>query len=123
MLARLDTNKIQLLQKDQQFVDSVFAWIDENFSLQWRLSDLAKKMHLSESHLSAVLKKHTGRSAGDWIKERRMEEARKLILKGRRVGLVAEQVGYLDQSLFIHHFSQIHGATPKKWQQLAIQNH
>jgi AraC family transcriptional regulator, transcriptional activator of pobA len=121
-LSRYQQTQFQLSRSNQIFVNKVFSWIDIEYAKQWQLSDLAKHVHFSASYLSSHIKALTGRPIRDWVIERRMAEARTLLCEGKQVGLIAELVGYNDQALFVKHFAAKHGATPKRWAQLAVQN-
>jgi AraC family transcriptional regulator, transcriptional activator of pobA len=48
----------------------------------------------SSGHLATLMKDRTGRTVGEWITERRMREARRLLLDGDlTVGGIAARLG------------------------------
>lgn len=78
--------------------------------------DVATAVKRSPAYLTTVLKQATGRSAGEWIVAGRMAEARRLLLHSdERIDIIAERVGYADQTHFIRMFRRAHGATPAAW--------
>jgi AraC family transcriptional activator of pobA len=96
----------------------VFRFIEEHFRTPLKLSDLARAAGLSSAYLTTLLKKQTGRSAGEWLTARRMAEARRLLAEsGSGVKTIGYEVGYADTSHFIEMFSKEHGLTPKAWRE------
>lgn len=99
----------------------VFRFIEENFRAPLKLSDLAGAAGLSNAYLTTLLKKQTGRSAGEWLTARRMAEARRLLAEtSSGVKTIGFDVGYADTSHFIEMFSKEHGLTPKAWREREI---
>jgi AraC family transcriptional regulator, transcriptional activator of pobA len=53
-----------------------------------------------------------------WIEDRRMLEARRLLLAtDDKVDGVAERVGYRDPSYFRRRFRRAHGVPPQAWRE------
>jgi|SRR5215216_4640437 len=75
--------------------DEVFAVIEQRFRGPLSLSDVAEAVHLSPGHLRTAVRRQTGRTVQDWIVQRRMTKARRLLVEtdlgaaevGRRIGL------------------------------------
>ena len=96
----------------------VFRFIEEHFRTPLKLSDLAGAAGLSSAYLTTLLKRQTGRSAGEWLTARRMAEARRLLAEtSSGVKTIGYEVGYTDTSHFIEVFSKEHGRTPKAWRE------
>jgi AraC family transcriptional activator of pobA len=96
----------------------VFRVIEEHFRTPLRLHDLARAAGLSSAYLTTLLKRQTGRSAGEWLTARRMAEARRLLAEtSSGVKTIGFEVGYADTSHFIEVFSKEHGLTPKVWRE------
>ena len=69
--------------------------------------ELAEKYGLSIGHLSTLIKKETGMSFTEYITEKRMEDAKKLLLKEElSIEEVAEKVGYHDYFYFTKAFKK-----------------
>ena len=67
-------------------------------------------------HLTTVVRRKTGRTVLEWIGERRMAEARKLLVEtDLPVEEVGRRVGYADAHYFVRVFRRGHGATPLGW--------
>ena len=58
----------------------------------------------------------TGRTVQQWIAERRMAEARRLLVEtALTVEAVGAAVGFRDPSYFIKSFRRAHTVTPLQW--------
>jgi len=80
------------------------------------LKDVARAVSLSPGHLTTVLRRKTGRTVQEWIAERRMVEARRLLVEtDLSVEEVGRRVGYGDAGYFVRSFRRAHGATPLGW--------
>ncbi len=97
-------------------LSKVFQYIEENYHQQINLSDVARAVGYSHAYLTNLVKRQTKRSVHDWIVERRMTEARYLLLNtDETVNRIATKVGYVDAGYFIRLFRQIHQLPPKEW--------
>lgn len=115
-LARqVDPRLREALPHRTAFLERVFAFIDAQYAQSPRMTDLAAHVHRSPNHITAVVKEATGRSVREWVRERRMAEARVLLMRGEAVAGVGEQVGYPDMTHFIRQFKRGHGLTPLAW--------
>lgn len=96
----------------------VFEFIEHYYKRPISLADLAKAINLSPSYLSASVRNLTGRTVLEWIRERRMTEARRLLLETNDdIVQIAEAVGYQEVTYFIRQFRQFHLKTPQVWRQ------
>jgi AraC family transcriptional activator of pobA len=58
----------------------------------------------------------TGRTVQQWITERRMTEARRLLVEtDLTVDTIGASLGYRDPSYFIKSFKRTHSLTPLQW--------
>src|ERR1700761_4877010 len=94
----------------------VFAVIDQRNAGLLSLRDVAREVGLTPGHLTTVLRRRTGRTVQDWIIERRMAEARRLLAETDvPVAEVARRVGMPDPGYFSRLFRRTHGASPRTW--------
>ena len=102
--------------KDEPLLAEVFGFIEERYGEPISLKDVARAVGLSAGHLTTVVGHKTGRTVLEWITERRMAEARRLLvgtdLPAEEVG---RRVGYGDSGYFVRTFRRTHGATPLGW--------
>lgn len=102
------------LQEEQfrQFMHLVSEYCKQERSVTF----YAGKMCLSSKHLSAVVKKVSGRTAGEWIDSLVVLEA-KVLLKSSDASIqeIAEELHFANQSFFGKYFKQHAGMSPKAY--------
>lgn len=97
-----------------------FDVIERRFDAPISLDDVAAEVAVSPSHLTRVMRRLTGRTVNEWIAERRMAEARRLLLEtDAKVETVARRSGYTDAGYFRRHFRRHHGVAPAHWRAAA----
>lgn len=85
------------------------------------LCELAEKVGVRESYLSARFKEEMGCSFGCWLREKRLERAKQLLERENlSIAQVAEQVGILDVSYFIRIFRKETGVTPGQYRKTKL---
>jgi len=78
------------------------------------LHNLAERLHLSERHLSRIIKKECGTTFRHRLQITRLEMARRLLSEGKPVAEVAALVGYSSLSAFYTAYKRQYGAPPGK---------
>ena len=102
--------------KDEPLLAEVFGFIEKSYSEPISLEDVAKAVSLSPGYLTTVVRRKTGRTVLEWIVERRMAEARRLLGQtDLAVEEVSRRVGYGDTGYFVRSFRRIHSVTPLGW--------
>lgn len=97
----------------------IFDFIEANYDRQINLSEVARKFGYSPTYLTSLVRSMTGKTLYSWIIERRMAEARSLLLKTEKpVNYIATKVGYPDTGHFIRQFRQFYNTTPKMWRNM-----
>lgn len=95
---------------------NVFQFIETNYQRSITLCDVAKAVGYSRSYLTDLVRRQTGKTVNHWIRERRITEARYLLLEtDQSVNKIAEAVGYQNVGHFFRQFRQCHGTTPQVW--------
>jgi AraC family transcriptional regulator, transcriptional activator of pobA len=99
---------------------AVFDVVERRFGEPISLRDVADEVGLSAGHLTTVVRRRTGRTVQQWITERRMTEARRLLGDPElTVASISGQVGYRDPGYFVRRFRAAHGVTPQEWRRAA----
>lgn len=76
----------------------------------------AKLLYITPNHLNAVCKDFLGVPAGTLIRNRTLLEAKRLLVNlDKRIGEIADELNYSDQSYFIKFFKKYEGLTPEKF--------
>jgi AraC-like DNA-binding protein/quercetin dioxygenase-like cupin family protein len=122
LLLLIDLARVAMPQPEQYspqyrpLLKQVFHFIDAHYREPIGLSEVARTVGRSPAYLTDLVRRETGRTVVSWIIDRRMAEARRLLLEtDYTVQKVAETLGYLDSGHFIRQFRQCHGNTPQTW--------
>ncbi|QJD87804.1 response regulator [Cohnella herbarum] len=92
------------------------TWIREHLHEDVSLIGLSRHLHLSPKYLSSRFKQVTGECFADFLTRVRFERARELLLDSeRKVGEVAEAVGFGDTNYFSIAFKKNTGFTPTEF--------
>ena len=86
---------------------------------QVRLSEVSELVYMNPSYFSTLFKKETGISFSDYLTERRMEAAKRLLRESRySVREIAERVGYVETAYFSRLFKKQVGLKPSQYRKL-----
>jgi AraC-like DNA-binding protein len=122
-VARLTSASAPLVTADaaarQRLVREVFEVIERRYRSPIGLSDVAKAVGRSAAHLTHTIREETGRTVLQWIIERRMREAERLLLDSDEpLQAIAAAVGYDSAGYFIRQFTRRHMLSPGVWRGL-----
>jgi AraC family transcriptional activator of pobA len=120
-LARLAADVVgDLRRSGEPLLAEVFAVIDKRHTEQLSLRDVAREVGMTPGHLTTVVRRRTGRTVQEWIIERRMAAARRLLADtDLPIAEVARIVGIPDPGYFTRLFRRAHGAPPRRWREQA----
>ncbi|GGN35928.1 hypothetical protein GCM10010109_60370 [Actinoplanes campanulatus] len=106
----------QLRAAGEPLLAAVFDVIENRFTEPLSLADVAADLALTAGHLTTVVRRKTGRTVQQWITQRRLQEARRLLTEtDLPVAAVSRRCGYPDVSYFTKRFRLEHGVTPARW--------
>ena len=126
LLQRIETT---LLAKEQQvvpkresdpaaLVESVRAYLQENYGKTIDFSALASSMAVSAPYLSRIFREQAGTSPSKYLTGLRIRQAKKLLLDTNlTVREIAERVGYPDPFHFSRIFRNIAGMSPAQFRE------
>ncbi|MDJ0690877.1 MAG: AraC family transcriptional regulator [Xenococcaceae cyanobacterium MO_188.B32] len=117
-LARIaKEEKEECLSRERHpILNQVFQYIDNNYKKSISLKDIANEVNFSPTYLASLLRQFVGNTALELIRERRMLEARRLLLNTENdISKVGELIGYKSTTYFIRQFRQVHNQTPHVW--------
>ncbi len=101
---------------DETLVAAVFDALEARFGEPITARDVAADVGRSPGHVTTVVRRRTGRTVGQWVTERRLQEARRLLATtDLTVSAIAGRVGYRDPGYFIRRFRTAHGLAPQEW--------
>ncbi len=120
-VARLASDVVgDLKLNDEPLLSAVFEVIEQRFREPISLRDVASAVFLSSGHLTTVVRRKTGRTVLEWITERRLAEARRLLVESDlAVDEVGRAVGFRDSRHFTRTFGKVHGFSPGDWRRMS----
>jgi YesN/AraC family two-component response regulator len=100
---------------DSKFVREVTEAIDKNISnVGFRLEEMASELCVSPSTLQKKLKRITGKSVSQFLREYRLEVARSHIeQKSGAISEIAFKVGFKSHAYFSKSYKEYFGVTPR----------
>lgn len=97
-------------------LQAVFTAIEQGFGGPLTLADVARTVGLTPGYLTTWVRKRTGKTVQEWIIERKLVEARKLLAESDLpVSAVARAVGFTDPAYFSRMFAREVGMSPRRW--------
>lgn len=89
-------------------------YIDQHFTQDLRVAEMAERFGYSESYLSHTFKRHTQFGIKHYLLQRRIAEARRLLEEnpGMKMAFVSKNVGFKDFGVFNRIFKLLVGTTP-----------
>lgn len=123
--ARLASDVVgELRLRNEPVLADVFGYIDSHYARPLSLRDVAQALNLTPGHLTTTVRSKTGRTVNEWILERRMSEARRLLADTEKpVDEVARSTGFTDPSYFARVFRKHHGTTAGAWRRAGRNKH
>lgn len=94
-------------------LEMVLTYINTNICEELNIDELAKIMFLSRYHFMRVFKENVGCTVHDYIRQRRLLNASRLIREGMDSSAAAEKSGFGDYSSFYRAFKSTFGVSPR----------
>ena len=103
-------------EKYKWIVKTAIEYMNDHYSENIRVEDIAEKVYVSPNYFSKVFKEETSENFTERLNKLRVEKA-KLLLKDVRARTyeVAEQVGYNDYKYFNYVFKKYTGVSPGEY--------
>lgn len=102
--------------KNAVVVQNAITYINANFSKGLTLEMVAGHVHLNPSYFSSLFKKETGLSYTGYLNQVRIEKSKLLLKKySDPISVIAQEVGFEDQSYFTKVFKAITKMTPREY--------
>lgn len=90
-------------------------YLEEHFSEEISMEEMAKHFGISSSHLSRSFKKEVGVGMNEYLTAVRIRRATELLREGRRPSEVSDAVGFQDPKYFSRVFRRETGTTPSEY--------
>ncbi|WP_246088242.1 helix-turn-helix transcriptional regulator [Nocardioides albertanoniae] len=97
-------------------VGRVFDEIERTYATKVSAGDLARTLGYTPGHLTTVIRQRTGRTLLDWLTERRLTEARRLLREtDLPLSVISVRAGLSDPGYLVRRFKARYGTTPDRW--------
>lgn len=101
---------------DNALISNIKTYIYEHISLEISRNDIAAHVNLSPAYLSTFFKKETGTTINDFIRQERINFAKRLLKQTNLpVTMIAQNVGYNSMAYFSSTFRALTGCTPREY--------
>lgn len=108
-----------LRENAEPLLAEVFDVIERRYPEPLSLREVAEAVRISPGHLTSTVRKRTGRTVQEWITERRMVQARRLLgVTELTISDIGRQVGFPDAGYFARTFGKLHGMSPTSWRRM-----
>lgn len=101
--------------KAQQRIQKVFHWVEEHYSKEIKVEQVAKEVNLSPIAFSRWFKQETGETFINYVNDQRIYHSKNLLLKGRNVSESCFSCGFNNLSYFNRVFKKRVGCSPKDY--------
>ncbi len=108
----------QKKRQQNQVVQQAIRFIEENYTENILVSDVANSVYISYSQISRLFKKYVGMSVNQFINAYRMDKA-KVLLKttDHEIRWIAEKTGFNSEFYFCNAFKQHVGMAPSRYRE------
>lgn len=107
-----------LRENHEPLLAEVFEVIERRYPGPLSLRDVAAAVNISPGHLTSTVRSQTGRTVQQWITERRLVQARRLLAAtDLPISDVSRRSGFRDPGYFTRTFGRHHGRSPSRWRE------
>lgn len=101
--------------EDDRF-KKMLLYLQENYSAEFSLDDIAGHIGLSRSECCRYFKKKSGQTISDYLRQYRIRKSRGLLTESDiSISQIAQSCGFSNQSYYTKEFRQMTGTTPKQY--------
>lgn len=100
-------------------VEKFIELVEEHYRQERLIGFYANKLCITPKYLSKLVKEHTGRSAGEWIENHVILDARAMLHSSdMTIQQIATALNFPNQSFFGKYFKRATGISPKHYRQI-----
>ncbi len=100
----------------EELVNHVAEYIEQHLTDDLNLNDIARAADYSKFHLNRVFARYTGCTIGQYVKNRKLTEAARLLVNtDKSIIDIAFLSGYASQQSFTDAFKELYLITPYKY--------
>ncbi len=112
-------NQHVLSSRNEQIMNKIYMYIEQDLA-DANLGSIARKMQMTDSHLSRLFKKNTGTNFSEYLSDRKLEEAARLLVQDNKIKVaeIADMLGYGNPTYFLSRFKAKYGISPTAYRKL-----
>ncbi|MDE6065570.1 MAG: helix-turn-helix domain-containing protein [Duncaniella sp.] len=100
----------------EELLSKFIELLEENYMRERTVSYYADRLYVTPKHLSAVLKEVSEKTAGEWIDQRVIVEAKMLLRStGLNIQEISAKLNFANQSFFGKYFKHLTGMSPRDY--------
>lgn len=104
-------------------VNNAIHYMEENYKNKLKLADVAEQVYVSQWHLSKLLNRYKEQSFSDLLNSIRIEKAKEMLKDPtKRIGDIAEEVGFMDMAHFSRVFKKQVGVSANEYRNTVALN-
>jgi AraC family transcriptional regulator len=105
-------------EREPGWLRRVLERLDATFHDRVDLATVAAEVGVHPTHLARVFRRFRGRTVGDYVAGRRVQEACRRVLCDEPLDRIAQDVGFADQSHLTRVFKALTGTTPGNYRRV-----
>jgi len=109
MILSLICDKCSAMMNERSTWEELCEYINENLEKKITLEDLAKKCYYNPAYFSRIFKEKYGENVSQYIKQKRVELAKNLLLNGDTIEYIVEKSGFSSKHMLYSAFLEIEG--------------
>jgi DNA-binding response OmpR family regulator len=110
----IDPATLKVSSKDEEFLQKLIEYVENNYSEEFSIETLADKMCVSRTVFYNKVKGLTGHSPVEFVRQLKLKIAAHLLVQGYNVSEAAFRVGFTDARYFSRQFKALYGYLPSK---------
>lgn len=105
------------------YVNRTIGYININYMKPIRVEQIADLLGINRKYLARIFKEKTGNTMQQYLIQKRVAKAKRLLSRGFNVEETAFMVGYTDSFTFSKIFKKYCGVSPKHYQKSCYKSH
>ena len=102
--------------KNEKLVDDFLRLVQLNYKKHRNIEFYADKLCITPKYMSSVIRQTSNKTAGDWIDDHVMLEAKALLKStNSTIQQISDELNFADQSFFGKYFKRLAGVSPKEY--------
>lgn len=115
----ISRRNVDMENKNENLIVAACEYIEANLSEDISINMIADQIGVSEGHLSRMFKKTMNKNIVEYITEKRMEEAKRLLTETSfSIEKIANMSGYRTPHYFGKKFKEAYGYTPSEYREM-----